>query len=249
MCGSILHSQLERGGTCSTAKATRGHYACVHVVVGGLKLADPGITTEPRGLEKTQSRPPDFFFTVVPGRSAALDVCVASSNAAARGDAAKAAATHHTTGEKSQTCELKHRLSLPGLDSRRSPKHSSHLCSEHRVLPQRSATVSNRPPAQMEKRKPNSPRPTKSSHLTHHQEKNGVSPVSQTELPATGSEHPRSTEETTKTQTQEMTPQRQMMTMMTSPHSPANRLQTSSSHTCAPLEPSATPMDQHTLEL
>ena len=58
-----------------------------------MELADPGITTEPRGLTASQSRPADIFTTAaVPGRSAAQDVCVASSNAAAaRGDAAQAA--------------------------------------------------------------------------------------------------------------------------------------------------------------
>ena len=47
----------------------------------------------PRGLTASQSRPADVFTTAaVPGRSAALDVCVASSiAAAARGDAAQAA--------------------------------------------------------------------------------------------------------------------------------------------------------------
>ena len=40
-------TQLEHGETCSTAEATRGHYACVHAVLGGLTLADPGITAEP----------------------------------------------------------------------------------------------------------------------------------------------------------------------------------------------------------
>ena len=56
-------------------------------------LEDPGITTEPRGLTETQSRPADHFTTAaVQGRSAALDACVASSDAAAaRGDAVKAA--------------------------------------------------------------------------------------------------------------------------------------------------------------
>ena len=37
---------LERGEFCSTAEATREHYACVHAVFGG---ADVGITTEFRG--------------------------------------------------------------------------------------------------------------------------------------------------------------------------------------------------------
>ena len=93
LCGSFLDPQLEHRETCSTSEATRGHHACVHAVLGGLKLADPGITTRPRGLTETQSRSADLFTTAaVPGRSAALDVCVASSNAAAaRGDAAQAA--------------------------------------------------------------------------------------------------------------------------------------------------------------
>ena len=89
-CGSFLDPQLEHAEACSTAEATREHYACVHAVVCALKLADPRITTEPGGLAAWQSRPADMFTTApVPGRSAALDVCVASSIAAAdRGQAA-----------------------------------------------------------------------------------------------------------------------------------------------------------------
>ena len=46
---------------------------------GDSTLADPGITTEPTGLTETQSRPADLFTAAaVPGRSAALGVCVAS---------------------------------------------------------------------------------------------------------------------------------------------------------------------------
>ena len=58
-----------------------------------MKLADPAITTEPRGLTTHNSRPADIFTTAaVPGRGAALDVCVASPNAAAAmGDAAASA--------------------------------------------------------------------------------------------------------------------------------------------------------------
>ena len=51
-CGSFLEPQLEHAETCSTAEATRGHYACVHAVVCGMNLADPGITTRPRGSQK-----------------------------------------------------------------------------------------------------------------------------------------------------------------------------------------------------
>ena len=65
----------------------------VHAFIGGLRLADAGVTTEPRGLTSTQARPADMFtVAAVPGRRAALDVCVASSNAAAAaGDAAEGA--------------------------------------------------------------------------------------------------------------------------------------------------------------
>ena len=81
-CGSCLDPQLEHGETCSTAEATRGHDACVHAVLGGLKLADPGISMESRGLAEAQSMPADLFTTAaVPGRSAALDVCVWRSTA------------------------------------------------------------------------------------------------------------------------------------------------------------------------
>ena len=71
-CGSFLDPKLE-------AEATRGHHACVHAEVCDMKLADPGITTEPRGLTASQFRPADISTTAaVPGRST-LDVCVASS--------------------------------------------------------------------------------------------------------------------------------------------------------------------------
>ena len=90
---SFLDPQLEHAETCSKAEATRGHHACDRAVVCGMKLADPGITTEPRGLTASQSRPADILTSAaVPGRSVAPDVCVASSiAAAARGDAAQAA--------------------------------------------------------------------------------------------------------------------------------------------------------------
>ena len=93
ICGAVLDPYLEHSETCATAEATKGHYACVRSLVEGLRLADPQVCTEPRGLTNTQTRPADILTTAaVPGRSAALDVCVASPNAAAaRGDAAEAA--------------------------------------------------------------------------------------------------------------------------------------------------------------
>ena len=93
LCGALLDPQLEHAEVCATAEATRGHYACVRALVGGLRIADPSVTTEPRGLTTTQARPADILtIAAVPGRSAALDVCIASPNAAAaQGDAAEAA--------------------------------------------------------------------------------------------------------------------------------------------------------------
>ena len=93
LCGSPLDPQLEHSETCATAAATRGHYACVRALVEGFRLADPGVSTEPRGLTDTAARPADILTAAaIPGRSAALDVCVASPCAAmALGDAAEAA--------------------------------------------------------------------------------------------------------------------------------------------------------------
>ena len=93
VCGSQLDPVLEHSETCALGEATRGHYACVRAVVDGLRLADSNVSTEPQGLTSTMERPADIFTTAaVPGRSAALDLCIASTNAAsARGDAAEAA--------------------------------------------------------------------------------------------------------------------------------------------------------------
>ena len=68
-----------------------------------MKLADPG------GLTVSQSRPADIFTTAaVPGRSAALDVCLASSTAgAARGDAAQAAFDRKLSCYRNEIVELR----------------------------------------------------------------------------------------------------------------------------------------------
>ena len=93
LCGSPLDPELQHSETCATGAATRGHYACVRALVDGFRLADPGVSTEPRGLTDTTARPADILtIAAIPGRSAALDVCVASPVAAmALGDAADAA--------------------------------------------------------------------------------------------------------------------------------------------------------------
>ena len=73
------------------------------------ETADPGITTEPTGLTASQSRPADIITTAaVHGRSAALDVCVASSiAAAARGNAAQAAFDRKLTHYRNELGELR----------------------------------------------------------------------------------------------------------------------------------------------
>ena len=74
-----------------------------------MKLADPGTTTEPTGLTASQSRAADIFTTAgVPGRSAALDVCVASSiAAAARRDATQAAFDRKLTHYRNEIGDLR----------------------------------------------------------------------------------------------------------------------------------------------
>ena len=64
LCGSLLDHQMEHCEICSAAEATRGHYACVHAVLGGLKLADdPGI---PRNPQDSQKRNPGRLISFLP---------------------------------------------------------------------------------------------------------------------------------------------------------------------------------------
>ena len=53
LCGSFLDPQLEHGETLSTAEATM----LASMQFGGLKLADPGITTEPQSSRLIFSPP------------------------------------------------------------------------------------------------------------------------------------------------------------------------------------------------
>ena len=109
LCGVQLDPQLEHSETCSAAEATKGHYACVRALLSGIRLADPSATTEPRGLTSSTSRPADILTqAAVPGRSAALDVCVASPNsAAAMGDAADSAFRRKLHRYRSEIQELR----------------------------------------------------------------------------------------------------------------------------------------------
>ena len=107
------------------------------------------VCTEPRGLTEAHSIRANFFPTAaVPGRSAALDVCVAPSNsAAAREDAAQAAfqRQHPITEGKFQTCGPKATCIAPRLDSGRTATACGHtnfaVCSRHRIQPQRTTNV------------------------------------------------------------------------------------------------------------
>ena len=151
LCGSFLDSQLEHGETCSTAEATRGHYACVHAVLGGLRLADPGINTEPRGLVETQSRPADLTAAAVPEDAARLWTCVC-------GILQRSSSPRRCSARPASS---RHRQSSLSLDSRRSTTPS-----RHRIVPHRTVNVSKSPLAKMETRDSNGPPPTKSSHDT-----------------------------------------------------------------------------------
>ena len=135
-CGSFLDPHQEHAETCSTAEATRGHYACVHAVVCGVQLADPGITTERRGRTASQSRP-----AAVPGRSAALDVCVASSiAAAARGDAAHDRKVSHYRNEIGELMQqgIHHSPLVWTADAAASSRHSNASArGRHRLQPKR----------------------------------------------------------------------------------------------------------------
>jgi hypothetical protein len=87
ICGKHIDPCLNHSEVCAIGEATRGHYAVVRAMVDGLKIADPAVTTEPRGLTRTQDRRADIFTSAaVPGRSAALDVCIASPDSAAAGE-------------------------------------------------------------------------------------------------------------------------------------------------------------------
>ena len=103
---------------------------------------------------------------------ACLDVCVAPSNAD-RGDAAQAAfdrTISHYRREIPDLLEFKASSVAPWFGQQTVDHTQRHLnptrCSRHCSMPQRSADFSQRPPAQMETRNPNSPLPTNSSHDT-----------------------------------------------------------------------------------
>ena len=115
-------------------------------VFGGLKLADPRITTDPRGLTETQTRPA-VSTAAVPGHSAAL--CAAE---------AQAAFDRKLSHNRQEIPHLRNQgISPPCLDSRGATalccQSNIAVCSRDRV--QRAVLLN-----------PSSPLPSSSSHLT-----------------------------------------------------------------------------------
>ena len=109
-------------------------------VAWGVKLADPGVATEPRGLTETTSMLADIFTSAaVSARGAALDVCVSSS-------AFDRDVSHYRRKIHDR------RLSTVGLDSRWSNTPSCHtndnIRSRHGGLSERATDVGKSPPTQ-----------------------------------------------------------------------------------------------------
>ena len=130
--------------------------------------ADPGITTEPtRGLTEAQSRPADMFTTAdVPGRSAALDLCVGHPPMQPQPEGMRLQAafdrkTSHTR-RKIPTSSRIRPLVWTQSGVIRTLQHAADIAS-YRYGKLMSAKG---PPAKMETRSSESPPPTKSSHRT-----------------------------------------------------------------------------------
>ena len=109
---------------------------------------DPGITTEPRGLTEAQSRPADLFNTAaVPGRSAALDVCVCVWHLPLQlqpeGDAAQAAFDRKISHYRHEISDLRGRSFAAPWCGQQTVAHAQQLpqpCSTPQTL-QRSVMV------------------------------------------------------------------------------------------------------------
>ena len=155
LCGSFLGAQLGHGETCSTAEATRGHCACVHAVLGGLR--------HPRNPEDSQKHNLDRLIFEAPLLSqdtARLWTCAwhPPKLQQPERDAAQAAYDRknlsHERREIPRPTGSRHRVSSPGPDSTWSATPSSHpnptTRSGHRILPQRATNVSESPSTQMD---------------------------------------------------------------------------------------------------
>ena len=100
---------MEHADTNSTAEATRGHCACVHAVVCGMKLADRAFLRNPedaplRNPGRLIRSPPLLFPDAVRPWMCAWPPHIA---AAARGDAAQAAFDHKHSYYRNEMVELR----------------------------------------------------------------------------------------------------------------------------------------------
>ena len=156
-----------------------------------------------------------------------------------RGDAAQAAANFTLPEANPRPTSSRQRVSSPGPDSRRWATYSSHpsrtVRSRHHIISATARRCQQMPSSTDGHSNPNSPSSAASSPDT-----NRLTTSASEQLLLAGLmdraashwvEHLRSVEPT-KTQTQELTPQRQMMTMTTSPPSPASKLHPSRLETC-----------------
>ena len=109
LCGSFLDTNLNTEKPAAPPKPLRGTAHAFAPSWVDIKIEDPSITTKPRGITATHSRPADLFTAAaVAGRSATVDVCVASPTAAAaRGDAAQAAFDRKLSNYRHEILDLR----------------------------------------------------------------------------------------------------------------------------------------------
>jgi hypothetical protein len=81
ICGKLLDTRMFHAECCAIGEATKGHYRVARKVADGILLADSSARTEVRGLsEASDVRLADIFTNAaLPGREAALDVTIVSS--------------------------------------------------------------------------------------------------------------------------------------------------------------------------
>ena len=82
LCGEILDGAASHAFCFAQGESTRGHYSVVVAVTDGMKLADPALRTEVRGLTESSARPADIYTDgAIPGKQAAVDITIASPDA------------------------------------------------------------------------------------------------------------------------------------------------------------------------
>ena len=209
-----------------------------NLLIRGLTAETSGLTSNPGQMI---SSPP-----LLSGEAARLWTCVWHSPTQQQPDGERSTSSilivkTHITDDKFQTFGL--RQSPSGLDCRRPTIPSRYpntaFCRRHWSVPQRSAKVSQIPPAQVEARNSNSLRRTAAMTRAvrpHSSAREGFSADSWTELWVIGFGLLRLMGgTTTKTQTEEQTPQYQMTTARTFFPSPVHKPKPSRSQTCALL--------------